>query len=197
MAEIARHAITGLILAGGMGRRMRGQDKGLLPFRGKPLVEQIARELAPQVGALFINANRNLTRYQALGYPVLSDRFPGFLGPLAGVLTGLQAIQTPYLLTVPCDVPDLPPDLVATLSRALQVQNASLSVAWDGERFHPVFSLLHRMLLPDLQAYFAAGGRSMGDWQRRHDPARADFSLRPEVLRNLNRPADWAALEKR
>ncbi len=194
MAEIPKTAITGLILAGGLGRRMRGQDKGLLPFRGKPLVEQITQRLAPQVGALLINANRNLTRYQALGYPVISDRLPGFLGPLAGVLTGLQAIQTPYLLTVPCDVPDLPADLAEKLSQALQTQNALLSVAWDGKRFHPVFSLLHRALLPDLQTYFAGGGRRMGDWQRRHDPASADFSLRPGSLRNLNRAADWAAL---
>ena len=105
--------ITGLVLAGGMGRRMDSRDKGLIAFRGKPMVAHVIERLAPQVGSLIINANRNLDQYGGLGYPVVSDEVSGYAGPLAGLHAGLRACTTPLIVTAPCDSPFLPTDLDA------------------------------------------------------------------------------------
>ncbi len=156
--------ITGLILAGGLGRRMGGRDKGLQPFRGKPMAAWAIARLAPQVGALLINANQNLEAYAAFGYPVIPDRIAGFAGPLAGLHTGLLACETPLLVTTPCDSPFLPEDLVARLRDALEAAGADLAVAKTGEQPHPVFSLVRREVLNGLTAFLETGGRKVDAW---------------------------------
>ena len=156
--------ITGLILAGGLGRRMGGRDKGLQPFRGKPMAAWAIERLAPQVDALLINANQNLEAYAAFGYPVVPDRIAGFAGPLAGLHTGLLACETPLLVTAPCDSPFLPEDLVARLRDAMEAAGADLAVAKTGEQPHPVFSLVRREVLDGLTAFLEAGGRKVDAW---------------------------------
>ena len=109
---IARTDITGLVLAGGRGSRMGGADKGLQSYRGMPLAMHAMLRLAPQVGRVMINANRNLAAYESFGAPVFTDASGDFAGPLAGFVAGLEQCDTPYLVTVPCDSPLFPDDLV-------------------------------------------------------------------------------------
>lgn len=133
--------ITGIILAGGLGRRMGGVDKGLQLLDGRPLVRHVAERLAPQVDQLLINANRSQADYAALGYPVLADEIPDFAGPLAGLHAALSAATTAWVVTVPCDSPYLPLDLVSRLQAGLQSSAAGLAVAHVEGRLHPVFCL--------------------------------------------------------
>jgi molybdenum cofactor guanylyltransferase len=195
--RVPKEEITGAILAGGRGRRMGGEDKGLLKIDGTPLVLRIAAVLQPQVGTLVINANRNLERYREFGYPVIQDIVGEFFGPLVGMASALQAVETPYLLTVPCDSPLLPHDLSARLFHALRRNNAEISVAHDGTRMQPVFTLLRRELLPDLLSYLDSGGRKIDTWYAEHRLALADFSDRTEAFLNLNTPAEWSTLDTR
>ncbi|MEZ5613868.1 MAG: molybdenum cofactor guanylyltransferase MobA [Rhodocyclaceae bacterium] len=157
-------SITGLILAGGLGRRMGGRDKGLQPFRGRPMVAWSIERLAPQVDALLINANQNLEAYAAFGHPVVPDRVQGFAGPLAGLHAGLTACETPLLVTAPCDSPFLPEDLVARLRGGLEAAGADLAVARTGTQPHPVFSLVRREVLDGLTGFLGAGGRKVDAW---------------------------------
>jgi len=191
----ARGEITGLILAGGRGSRMGGVDKGLAILKGKPMVEHVILRLRSQVGILLISANRNLERYAAFGFPVIPDALDGYLGPLAGVASGLQAATTPYVVTAPCDSPLIGLDLVPRLALALARERADMAVAHDGERVHPVFLLLRRDLLPDLTAFLNEGERKIDLWFKRHRVAYADFRDSPEAFINVNNPEDRAELE--
>lgn len=185
--------ITGLVLAGGLGRRMGGVDKGLSLLDGEPLVEHIVRRLAPQVGRLIINANQNHDIYAGFGYPVVGDRIEGHAGPLAGLEAGLAACTTPYLLTVPCDSPLLPADLVSRLAACLTAHKASIAVARTGEQLHPVFSLIRSDELPELQAFINAGGRRMEAGLRRLCWAPCPFDDCPEAFANINTPDELRA----
>ena len=185
--------ITGLVLAGGLGRRMGGVDKGLSLLGGEPLVEHIIRRLAPQVGRLIINANQNHDIYAGFGYPVVGDRIEGHAGPLAGLEAGLAACTTPYLLTVPCDSPLLPADLVSRLAACLTAHKASIAVARTGEQLHPVFSLIRSDELPELQAFINAGGRRMEAGLRRLCWAPCPFDDCPEAFANINTPDELRA----
>lgn len=156
--------ITGVILAGGQGRRMGGVDKGLQDLHGRPMVQWVIDRLAPQVAHLLINANRNLERYAELGYPVIADEIPDYAGPLAGIQMALTHAATLLVAIVPCDSPSLPGDLVARLARALQENCADLAVARTIERTHPVFCLTRRSLLPQLNDYLARGNRQVTGW---------------------------------
>lgn len=160
--------ITAVVLAGGLGRRMGGVDKGLQLLEGRPLVAWVLDRLRPQVSSILINANRNQDRYAAFGYPVVPDLVPDFAGPLAGLHAAMSLTEAPLVLCVPCDSPHLPPDLVARLSDALEQAQGELAVASDGEREHPVFCLARRELLPSLGDYLAAGERRLALWQGRH-----------------------------
>lgn len=184
--------ISGVILAGGLGRRMGGVDKGLQLLAGRPLAAQVAERFAPQVDELFINANRNPEAYAALGYRVLPDLVPDFAGPLAGLHAALTAAKHPLLATAPCDSPFMPADLVAQLAAALAESGADIAVARAADRLHPVFCLCRRSLLPDLAAYLADGGRKVQEWQRRHALAVVDFAD-AAAFANLNSPAALAA----
>ncbi len=189
-----KNAITGVILAGGRAERMGGQDKGLLPLAGEPLIVHSIRRLQPQVAELLISANRNLAIYQAFGHRVIGDDpDTRFRGPLAGMLAALKATTTPYLLTAPCDSPWLPPDYAQRMAAALAA-GASVSVAVGEGRWQPVFALLPVTLREDLADWLATGQHGVGRWLRRLQPALVDFADGPALFRNLNTPEDWAAL---
>lgn len=190
-----RQSITAVILAGGRGMRMGGQDKGLLALAGQPLVAHLIDALQPQVESLLINANRNRVAYQALGWPVVSDQVGEFFGPLAGMLSALEVAHTPYVLSVPCDSPLLVRDYAQRMYQTLLNQSAELSVAHDGKRLQPVFALLSTSLCTSLQAYLAAGERKIDRWFAQHRMAVADFSDAPSMFRNINSPEELAALE--
>ncbi len=188
--------ITGVILAGGLARRMGGIDKGLIPLNGKPMVEHIINAISPQVGTLVINANRNQDDYRRYGLPVIPDRMGDYFGPLIGMASAMEASDTPYLLTVPCDSPLIPADLAERLYRKLQETGAEISVVHDGERMQPVFALLHRDTLPSLLSYLEQGGRKIDTWYIQHRLTLVDFSDRPELGLNVNTPDEQARLEQ-
>ena len=190
-----REHITGVILAGGRSRRMGGIDKGLVPFQGRPMVERVLRVLRTDVSALLINANRNREVYRSFGYPVVTDIRSGYLGPLAGMASGMYAAETPYVVTVPCDCPLVGSGLVHRLYRALEHEQAQISVAHDGERMHPVFALIRRDLLPDLLAFLDSGERKIDRWYNRHRLAVANFDDTPQWFQNVNSPEERTELE--
>ena len=189
-------ATTGLVLAGGQALRMGGLDKGLVGVAGRPMIEYVLDALRPQVGPVLINANRNADRYAAYGARVVPDSLGGFLGPLAGMLSALEAMETEFLLTAPCDSPFLAPDLAACLHAALERDDADLAVAHDGERQQPVFLLLRRRLAPDLRRYLAGGDRKIDRWFAGHRVAEADLSHRRETFINVNDPDERRRAEE-
>ena len=167
--------ISAILLAGGRGSRMGGVDKGLQSFRGKPLALHSLERLrgTGSVGPVMLNANRNLEHYEAFGAPVFPDGLADYAGPLAGVLVGLAHCETPYLLTLPCDTPLFPLDLVPRLCAALEAQDAQIAMASAPERDEqgqtrlrkqPVFCLLRADLLPGLLYFTQAGGRKIDTW---------------------------------
>ena len=194
---IPTSAITGIVLAGGRGRRMGGEDKGLLPFRGQPLVSHALAALGEVAGTRLINANRNLDAYAALGFPVVPDASENFDGPLAGLLSAMRAATTPYVLTVPCDTPLLTGALLQRLIVRLVGTGAAMAVAADSERLHPVVMLAEIGLAEDLQAYLDAGERKVEHWIRRQRWVTVDFSDTAGALTNINTPDDLARLETR
>jgi len=211
--------ITGVILAGGRGRRLGGADKGLVEYGGRPLVEWIIEALRPQVRGIVINANRNQDRYRACGWPVVGDRLDGFQGPLAGIASALAAVDTPWIVTLPCDGPMPPPDLVARLCEALREPNlrvvpepegsaqfaadapapllpAEIAVASDGHRLQPVHALIPTSLASSLDDFLAGGGRRVDRWYACHRTAIADFSDQPDAFANINTAGDAERLRQ-
>ncbi len=191
-----KETITGVVLAGGKARRMGGQDKGLTPFAGRPMVEWVIDSLAPQVGALVINANRNREAYAAYGHPVIADEIEGFQGPLAGFASTMAAVSTPWILTLPCDGPYPAPDLAERLCAALAEQEAEIAVATDGNRMQPVYALIPVALAASLRDYLAAGERKIDRWYARHRVALVDLSDHPEAFANVNTLEDSRTLER-
>ncbi|RVU46363.1 molybdenum cofactor guanylyltransferase MobA [Rubrivivax rivuli] len=171
-AKIDPQDITGLVLAGGRGSRMGGVDKGLQNFRGLPLAMNALLRLQLQVGHVLINANRNLAAYESMGVPVWPDPIGDFAGPLAGWLAGLERCETPYLVTVPCDTPNFPTDLVEKLAAALVAEGADIAMAAtqeDGQvQVQPVFCLLKTELMESLVAYLHAGQAKIDRWTAQH-----------------------------
>jgi len=178
------HNVTGIVLAGGLGRRMGGVDKGLQPFRGKPMVQWAIERLAPQVGELVINANQNPAEYARFGHRVVADELRGFAGPLAGLHAGMKAASHDLVVTAPCDSPFLPPDLVRRLQGALGAHE--LAVAKTGVQPHPVFSLVRRTVLPHLEAFLAGGGRKIDAWYATLSVVEVAFDDEEEAFRNIN-----------
>jgi molybdopterin-guanine dinucleotide biosynthesis protein A len=186
MTPLSRDDITGLLLAGGLGRRMGGIDKGLALLDGRPLAAHVLARLAPQVGSVLINANRNGDAYARLGAAVIPDLQGDFAGPLAGLEAGLAACRTPYLACAPCDSPFLPADLVPRLANALAAGQASVAVARTGEQLHPVFALMRSDVQADLQAFLHAGGRRMESWLQRLRWVACSFDDEAEAFTNIN-----------
>jgi molybdopterin-guanine dinucleotide biosynthesis protein A len=183
---MTRPAITGLVLAGGMGRRMGSVDKGLLELRGRPLVSWVIERLRPQVDHLLVSANQNIERYAACGYPVVQDGIPGYAGPLAGLHAGLTVATTPLVATAPCDSPFLPDDLVFRLLGALTATGAELAVARTFEQPHPVFSLCRREVLPSLTRFLADGERKAHRWQATLKVVEVAFDDEAGAFANIN-----------
>ena len=182
--------ITGVVLAGGEGRRMGGRDKGLQLLDGRPLAACVLERLRPQVGQVLISANRNLERYREFGCPVIEDITPDFAGPLAGLQAAMARATTPLLLSAPCDSPYLPADLGLRLRAALQVARADLAVPRAGERVHRAFCLMRCELLPRLEAFLAGGGRKLGLWYESLNSIEVSFDDQAEAFRNINSLVD-------
>lgn len=203
--------ITGVVLAGGLGRRMGGSDKGLEELRGRPLAAWVVERLAPQVDELLISANRNGGRYAALGHRVVGDRIAGFAGPLAGLHAALEAAAHPLVATVPCDSPFLPGDLISRLLSALTAPGtkspqgglgswgttgADVAIARTAERAHPVFCLCKRDLLPHLTAFLAGGERSVAGWHAKLNVVEVAFDDEAEAFENINTREELGRIDK-
>lgn len=194
MPPIQRDNITAVILAGGQGRRMGGQDKGLIEFNGRPIIELLIDQLNQQNIAIVINANRNQDIYQQYAYPVISDELADFQGPLAGFATAMAKVDTGYILTLPCDGPVLADNFVDLFIENHRRKQAPICVADDGERLQPVYALIKVELLENLLAFLQSGGRKIDRWYAQHDFEKVDFSSQKSMFANINKPEDRAAL---
>ena len=198
MSSISPDDITGLILCGGRGSRMGGADKGLQNFKGLPLAMNALLRLSTQVGHVMINANRNLAAYESMGVPVWPDPMGDFPGPLAGWLAGLERCETPYMVTVPCDTPNFPADLVERLAAALVEQEAEIAMAATLEngavQVQPVFCLIKSELMESLVAYLHAGERKIDRWTAQHRCATVVFDD-TAAFANANTPQELAQLQ--
>jgi len=181
-----KHNVTAVILAGGKGRRMDGKDKGLVELANRPLIEYVIDAIKPQVETIILNANRNQEQYSRYGYPVVSDALEDYQGPLAGFICALKSSTTSHIVTLPCDGPFLPDDLVERLIFSLINNNAEIAVAHDGDRMQPVYSLIPVTLSNSLNAFLDSGERKIDLWYKQHKIALADFSDCPETFRNIN-----------
>lgn len=189
--------VTGVILAGGQGRRMGGVDKGLKELRGRPMVAWVLERFAPQVDEVLINANQNLDVYKQLGHRVIPDIIGGFAGPLAGLHRGLREAGNELVATVPCDSPFLPVDLIARLRAALEQRDAELAVAKTGDQPHPVFCLCRKRVLPGLGDFLAKGGRKIDAWYARLEVTEVLFDDQPDAFSNINTEEELRAHESR
>lgn len=192
---IARHEITGVILAGGRGSRLGGVDKGLVHLHGRPLIEHAIDALRPQVDGLLISANRNHDIYAAYGFPVIADAMGDYAGPLAGMLSTMRAAATRYIVTVPCDTPAFPATLAERLGQAMGAVGARAGVVSCDGRMQPVFALLHTGLADALQEYLVQGGHEVGEWMRRQGAASVDFASAAGAFRNINTKEQLRDLE--
>ena len=201
--------ITGLILAGGRGSRMGGVDKGLQNFNGLPLaLHTLTRlQMGGGVGSIMLNANRNLAAYESFGVSVWPDVLADYAGPLAGFLTGLERCETSFLMTVPCDTPLLPLDLVPRLAQALEDQDADIAMVGapelgqDGQitmRAQPVFCLMRVDLMESLVHFTQEGGRKIDAWTALHKTVLVSFDLPdddPKAFCNANTLTELHELE--
>ena len=188
--------VTGIVLAGGQGRRMGGVDKGLVALGGRPMIARVLERFAPQVDEVLINANQNAERYRAFGHPVIADEVGGFAGPLAGLHAGMTRAAHPLVATVPCDSPFLPGDLVARLAAALAARGVQLAVARTFDQPHPVFCLVRRDVLPHLDAFLRGGGRKIDAWYATLAVAEVAFDDEAHAFRNINTAGELTDAER-
>ncbi|MDP3438455.1 MAG: molybdenum cofactor guanylyltransferase MobA [Azonexus sp.] len=193
---MSKPQITGIVLAGGLGRRMGGTDKGLQELRGQPMVHWVIERLAPQVDELLINANQNGERYAAFGHRVVPDQIPDFAGPLAGLHAALSAATHPLVATAPCDSPFLPADLISRLFSALTAANADLAVAKTFDQAHPVFCLCQRSVLPHLTEFLESGGRKIDRWYSTLNIVEVAFDDEADAFENINTRDELARFER-
>ncbi len=185
--------ITGCILAGGIGRRLGGVDKGLVTLAGRPLIAHVIARFAPQVAGLLLSVNRNHATYRQYCPRLVDDSFGDAAGPLAGIAAALQAVDTPWLAIAPCDSPFLPSTLVATLRAALTLHQAEIAVARTADGLQPVFALIATHLAPSLANFLAAGGRKTDAWYARHALVEVDCEMERAAFMNINTPDDLTA----
>jgi len=188
---------TGLILAGGQGSRMGGVDKGLQVFRGKPMVAHVIERFAPQVAEVLINANRNPGDYERFGHRVIADEIEGFAGPLAGFERGLAHASHDLVVTVPCDSPFLPLDLVSRLHAAMTRADAQIAAAKTGDQPHPVFCLMRRDVHASLRDFLGSGQRKIDKWYAQLRMVEVPFDDEAEAFLNINTREELAKLEPR
>ena len=182
--------ISAVILAGGQSRRMHGRDKAFIELHGQPLINRIIERLQSQVDHIVIATDPTNSDYQALGLTLLADSMTSNMGPLAGILTGLEQAKSPYVLTVPCDTPFLPATLVARLYDHMQETGARAVTVFDGTRLHGTLSLLDRELADNLHAYLENGGRQVRAWLKSIGSQPVDFSHENQAFVNINTEAD-------
>lgn len=192
--DLTPASATGLVLAGGRGSRMGGVDKGLQLLDGKPLAAWVLERLSPQVAEVLVNANRNFERYAAFGHRVVQDLNGDLAGPLAGLQRGLMEASFDLVVTVPCDAPRFPEDLVRRLAEPLQERNVDLAVARAGNRIQPVFCMARKSLLPQLTTFIEDGGRKVDAWFGTLRTATVDFESEA-AFANINTPEDLKSLE--
>jgi molybdenum cofactor guanylyltransferase len=191
-------AITGVVLAGGQGRRMGTVDKGLVLLDSQPMVRHVLQRLAPQVDEILINANQHVDDYAAMGYRVVPDTIGGFAGPLAGLQVGMAQASHALVATVPCDSPFLPLDLVARLRAALDAHGAELAVARTFDQPHPVFALVRTRVLPHLERFLEVGGRKIDAWYATLATVEVAFDDEADAFRNINTADElFAAADRR
>lgn len=193
-----KSGVSGVILAGGLARRMHKQDKGLVPFKNKAMITYAIQAMAPVVDELYINANRNIEQYQQFNYPVIRDASDDFAGPLAGVYAALRVCQRDVLLVTPCDSPFMTATALQLLLDGRGRNKADIAVAFDGECIHPVFMAIKSSLKHSLQDYLAQGERKIDLWFDQHNWIKVDFSANPELFSNINtmqQLADFSARE--
>lgn len=176
--------VTGIVLAGGQGRRMGSVDKGLQLLHGKPMVAAVLARLAPQVDEILINANQNMETYAQFGYRVVPDAVGGFAGPLAGLQAGLSEARHELVLTVPCDSPFLPLDLFSRLAKELNQHD--LAVAKTGDQPHPVFALVRTTVRKNLEDFLSRGGRKIDAWYGSLKVIEVAFDDEAAAFRNIN-----------
>ena len=189
MNNILQSEISSVILAGGQGLRMDGVDKGLIEFRGLPLVAHVASVIESKVDKIYISANRSFDSYASYG-EVISDDLLGFQGPLAGISKALKVCSTKYLLVLPCDSPLVDSKLIDDLISRMKQKDADICVAHDGYIMHATFALMKSNLGKSLEHFLNDGGRKMALWYRQQNLERIDVSDRLVVLTNLNKPED-------
>ena len=188
--RIDKKNITAVILAGGKGRRLEGQDKGLVIYKGKALIQYVIERIQSQVGEIVINANRNQETYASYGYPTISDEMNDFQGPLAGFATAMKTVKTDYIVTLPCDGPSLPLDLVSRMLSKLNTfadPSNCIAVAHDGEWLQPVHALIPIALIDSLEAFLSNGDRKIDLWYAKHELVLVDFSNQPDAFFNINK----------
>ncbi len=188
--------VTGVILAGGLARRMQQQDKGLILFNNRPMVSYAINAMVQVADEVLINANRSQQEYQQLGYPVFADETQDFSGPLAGIYTAMIKTRSPVILVMPCDSPLMKASHLQKLLDTLEARDADIAVAFDGERLQPVFLALNTSLKDSLKDYLAQGQRKIDRWLQQHKLVKVDFSDNKEVFKNINTPEDLKALEE-
>jgi molybdopterin-guanine dinucleotide biosynthesis protein A len=189
--------VTGVILAGGLARRMNNQDKGLINYKGRPMVSYAIAALTAVADQSLINANRNKEQYEAFGLPVIADQTDSFDGPLAGILTAMIHANTDVLLVMPCDSPLIKAEHLQKLLATRAENDADVAVAFDGERLHPVFLAIKTSLKNSLQNYLASGQRKLDRWLEQQKMVKADFSNEPEIFININTLTELSELEAR
>ena len=188
--------VAGVILAGGRARRMNNQDKGLVNFKGRPMLSYAIAALAPVVDCVFINANRNLEQYRQFGWPVISDQTDSFDGPLAGILSAMIHADADVLVVIPCDSPLIKTEHLQKLILSRAENNADVAVAFDGIRQHPVFLAIKTALQGSLQDYLAGDRHKVAAWLAQQNWVQADFSHEPEIFTNINTLAELSVLEE-
>ncbi|MEN8170029.1 MAG: molybdenum cofactor guanylyltransferase MobA [Pseudomonadota bacterium] len=190
-------SITTVILAGGAARRMGGEDKGLTRLNNKAMIAYVIERLSGQSSSLLINCNRSQREYAEFGYPLFEDSIAGGLGPLAGLLSALEQSDSDYVLSVPCDTPLLPTDLIERMLQTIEQEHAEVCTVNDGDRLHPVVLLVKRSVLTGLRSYLTDGGRKVHDWFYSVAHCSADFSDQPEAFININTPEQLVTLQQR
>lgn len=178
--------VGAVVLAGGLARRMGGQDKGLVELHGKPMASWAIHAIQPLVHRLVINANRNEAEYLKLGAPVVADAMQGHLGPLAGLSAGIAALDTDFVFMCPCDSPFINPDLINRLGAELMENKADIAVAHDGERLQPVFALVSTNVAGSLDEFLLSGERKIDKWYAQQNMIAVESSEFAHSFRNIN-----------
>ena len=191
-----QNKVTGVVLAGGLARRMNKQDKGLVIFNNKPMVSYAVEVMSQVAETVLINANRNQNKYEQFGYQVISDQTDTFDGPLAGILSAIMHANTDIVCVMPCDSPLFKAKHLQKLLLAISEQNTDIAVAFDGQRMQPVFLALKTTLQNSLESYLQQGNRKIDSWLEKHNLVKVDFSQDKEVFLNINTLSELEALEK-